>query len=112
MKHAQFRECIDACVACVEACDRCAAACLQERNVAALARCIGLDIDCAHLCRVAAGAMARGSELVPQFCQFCVMVCETCATECASHEMPHCQECARACNRCAQACIDVMTPTP
>lgn len=69
-----------------------------------MARCIALDADCAAICRLAAGYMARGSELARQICQQCAQVCEACADECARHRMDHCQACAEACRRCAQEC--------
>ena len=60
MSHEQFQSCIEACQRCADLCDHCASACLEEQNVAELARCIKLDMDCAQICRMAAGYMARG----------------------------------------------------
>jgi hypothetical protein len=97
MPYQQFQACLTACNACAIACDRCAAACLQENDVKALARCIALDIDCAALCRVAADAVARNSEMARR-------ICEACAEECEHHDMDHCQACAAACRRCANEC--------
>lgn len=104
MAHAQFQSCIDACYACAAACDHCAVSCLQEPDPKAMARCIALDIDCAEICRLAAGYMARGSEMATAICQACAEVCDACADECAQHQMGHCQECAQACRRCADEC--------
>lgn len=101
----QFKSCIDACNSCAEACDHCAASCLREKDVQAMARCIQLDIDCAAICRLAAGYMARGSELAGAICEVCAEVCDVCAQECAKHaKMEHCRECAEACKRCAEEC--------
>lgn len=96
--------CIDACNACADACDHCASACLQEPDVQAMARCIALDIDCAALCRLAAGCMARGSQFAGALCRLCADVCEACGQECARHSADHCQRCAEACRRCADEC--------
>lgn len=104
MAHQHFKSCIAACYACAVACDHCAAACLREPDPKAMARCIALDIDCAALCRLAAGYMARGSELAARICALCAQVCEACGEECAKHAMAHCQECAQACKRCAEEC--------
>ncbi|MBW7923997.1 MAG: four-helix bundle copper-binding protein [Burkholderiaceae bacterium] len=104
MAHQQYASCIEACNTCADACDHCATACLQEDDVKMMARCIGLDIDCAAICRLAAGYMARGSELAQQACRVCAEVCEVCGDECAKHQFPHCQECAQACKRCAEEC--------
>lgn len=70
-----------------------------------LARCIKLDMDCAQICRLAAGYMARGSELAGMICNACADVCDACAEECEQHrQMEHCQRCADACRRCAAEC--------
>ena len=86
MSHERFHSCIEACNQCALACDHCASACLAEANPKPMARCIALDIDCAEICRLAAGYMARGSELAAAVCQACAEVC------------------AEACRRCAQEC--------
>ena len=104
MAHETFRSCIDSCNECALLCDHCAAACLREHDVAKMARCIQLDIDCAAICRLAAGYMARGSELSADACELCAAICEECAKECARHPMAHCQDCAKACRRCAEEC--------
>lgn len=105
MPHQQLQSCIDACNNCAVACDHCAASCLGEQDVKAMARCIRLDMDCAALCRLAAGYMSRGSELAGTICETCAEVCEACAQECEKHSaMAHCRECAQACRRCAEEC--------
>lgn len=104
MSHDKYQSCISACEACADACDHCASACLDEKDASAMARCIRLDMDCAQLCRLAAGYMARGSEHAKAICELCADICEACAEECVQHEHEHCQECADACRRCAQEC--------
>lgn len=104
MAHIPNTTCIEACNACASACDHCAAACLGEENVADMARCIALDLDCADLCRLAASSMARDGEFARQICRLCAEVCEACGKECRQHEHAHCQACAEACDACAQAC--------
>lgn len=99
-----YAACIDACNACANACDRCVAGCLEEDDVKAMARCIALDTDCAALCRLAAGYMARDSEYAGQLCALCAELCEACSGECESHDMEHCKACAAACRRCADEC--------
>ncbi len=97
-------DCLDACNECANACDLCAAACLREDEVTMMASCIAHDIDCAHLCRTAAGFIARGSAMANAVCQACAAMCEVCADECARHTAQHCQACAAACRRCAEQC--------
>ena len=104
MAHRQFAECIQACYDCADASDHCAVACLAEDDPKMMARCIELDIDCAQVCRLAAGYMARDSEFMSTMCGVCADICETCGEECEKHDMPHCQECAEACRRCAKLC--------
>ncbi len=94
--------CVDACNACADACDHCAVSCLQETDAHMMARCIALDMDCAAMCRLAAGFMARRSEFMTQVCKMCAEICNACGEECAKHSMEHCQACARACHVCAQ----------
>jgi hypothetical protein len=104
MAHEDHRSCIDACDACADACDHCATACLHEHDVKAMARCVALDMDCAAICRLAAGYMARGSELAKTVCRTCAQVCDACGEECSKHQHDHCQRCAEACRRCAEEC--------
>ena len=104
MMNQQFQSCIEACNACAVACDTCSVACLHEDDVKMMARCIALDIDCAALCRVASGIMARGGNLAGMICQVCAEACEACADECEKHAMQHCRDCAQACRRCAGEC--------
>lgn len=104
MAHQKHQSCIDACYVCATACDHCAGACLQEQDVQMMARCIALDIDCAAICRLAAGYMARDSAFAMELCQQCAKVCQACGDECGKHSMDHCKACAEACRHCAQVC--------
>lgn len=113
MPHEQFQSCIDACNSCAEACGHCAASCLQEPDVKSMTRCIQLDIDCAEICRVAAGYMSRASELAGEVCETCAVVCDACAQECAKHsKMEHCRQSAEACRRCAEECRRMASSHP
>jgi hypothetical protein len=112
MAQQQFQSCIDACNACADACDFCAMSCLQEPDTKVMGRCIALDIDCAQICRLVAGYLARGSELSRTICQACQEVCEDCRDECAQYQMSHCKECAQACQLCAQECQRMLTVMP
>ncbi len=69
-----------------------------------MVRCIALDIDCAAICRVAAGFMARDSENAPALCGLCAEICEACGAECRKFDMEHCKACADACRHCAEEC--------
>jgi hypothetical protein len=99
-----YQSCIDACNACAVECEHCASACLQEEEVKMMARCIGLDRDCARICFAAVGFMASGSEFAQEVCRVCAEVCRACGEECRRHDTEHCQRCAEACERCGMEC--------
>ncbi|MEO7150381.1 MAG: four-helix bundle copper-binding protein [Burkholderiaceae bacterium] len=108
MTPTDLQRCLQACYACADACDTCAIACLNEADPAPMSRCVALDVDCAQICRMAAGFMARSSEFDAAVCELCARVCEACAVECEHHTMDHCQACADACRRCALACCETV----
>lgn len=105
MLNQKFNACIEACNACYIACNHCAASCLQESDVKTLSKCVALDMDCAAVCSMAAGAMARGSAHAKAICAVCADICQACAEECGKHSKDHCIECAKACQQCADACM-------
>ena len=84
-----------------------AAACLAAPDVEAMRACVALNIDCAQLCEVAAGGLARSSSVSGVTCLACSSVCSTCADECARHSNAHCQQCAAVCRTCAQLCAQM-----
>lgn len=104
MDFGHYKSCIEACHVCAAYCDRCATSCLQEDDVKMMAECIRLDMDCAAVCRLAGGYMARDSKFARQICDLCADICQACGDECAKHEADHCQKCAEACKRCADEC--------
>ena len=104
MQSTTYAPSIAACYSCAAICDRCAIACFARDDPLTMARCIGLVMDCAQLCRSAAMMMSRGSEFVDAVCEACAEVCAACASECAGHDVKHCHLCAEACARCARMC--------
>jgi hypothetical protein len=104
MTNNQMETCVGACNACADACDACSTACLSEPDIKMMADCIRLDLDCAAICRLASGFMARGSARARDVCRVCAMICDACAAECAKHKVDHCQRCAEACRVCAAEC--------
>jgi hypothetical protein len=72
-----------------------------------MVQCIALDMDCAAMCTMAAGAIARGSNDAAAICALCADLCDRCGQECGRHPAEHCQACAQACQRCAQDCRSV-----
>ena len=105
MSHKKNQSLIEILNHCAAVCNHCAMACLDVQDVKMLARCIQLDIDCAAICSLAAGFVARGSEHAGHLLRECADLCNACAEECEKHKaMEHCQDCAEACRKCAAAC--------
>jgi hypothetical protein len=105
MSHLENKRLLEALAKCADECSHCLTACLDEQDVKMLARCIRLNIDCAEICRVISGFIARGSEHAPHMLPECAEICEDCARECDSHgHMEHCARCAQVCRDCAEAC--------
>ncbi|UXY13667.1 four-helix bundle copper-binding protein [Chitiniphilus purpureus] len=107
MPQPDFGACLRACTECADACDACAAASLRQEPWMAMAGCIAVAIDCAAMCRVVAGFMARASAHGGAVAEACAKLCEICALECARHDVPQCQACAQTCRDCARHCYDV-----
>lgn len=111
MQHHNHKQLIETLLACVLECENCATACLREEDVRMVARCIGLDRDCADICSHGARLLQRDSEVAHEFLLMCEKICRMCAEECAKHShMEHCQRCAEACLKCAEACHAHHTP--
>ncbi|EFI62666.1 MULTISPECIES: four-helix bundle copper-binding protein [Comamonas] len=100
----QYLGCIDACNACITACNACIAECLKEQDVSPMAGCIAMNMDCAAVCALASGAMARNSEMAKHFCKLCGEICLACANECEQHLREHTRRCAIDCHACAKEC--------
>ena len=103
-------ECIEACFECAHSCGACADACLSEDSVAALRRCIRLNLDCADICDATGRVLTRQTEYDAPTSkaqlEACRQACATCAEECERHadHHDHCRVCAEACRRCEQTC--------
>ena len=84
-----YHACIESCNLCADACDYCATACLAEDDVRMMADCIRADLDCAAICRLAAGSMSRDGSFVHEICELCAETCSACAAECERHPYDH-----------------------
>ncbi len=102
-----YQSCIDACMNCATVCDHCAASCLQEEDVAMMAKCIQLDMECSSVCKTAALMMNLHSDHANAVCQLCADVCIACAEECEKHDNEHCRRCAAICRECAEECMSM-----
>ena len=96
--------------ACARTCTLCADACLGEDMVDQLRRCIGLNLDCAALCRATGDVLSRriepDSTVLRATLEACAAACAACGAEGASHAdmHEHCKVCAESCQRCQDAC--------
>ena len=108
MSHKTNESLISALNNCAAVCNHCTTACLDEEEVKMLAKCIKLDIDCAEICSLIPGFLARGSAHASHLMAECADICTACAEECEKHtHMEHCKECAEACRKCAEACLQM-----
>jgi len=101
---------IDALVDCAATCTQCADACLSEGDRMELARCIGLNHDCADVCATASRVISRqagyDASVTRALLTACLAACRSCGDECGSHaqHMEHCAICREQCRRCEKAC--------
>ena len=106
-------KCIDACFECHQACVACADACLGEKEVAMLARCIRLTVDCADVCETTGRLLSRQYEpdfdVLRQALALVELAAGSCADECEQHagEHEHCRICGESCRRCEEACQEL-----
>ncbi len=108
MSHKENKSLIDALNNCAAVCNHCISACLEEDDVKMLADCLKLNIDCAEICSLIPGFLARGSVHAKHLLPECADICNACAEECEKHtHMEHCKECAEACRACADACMQL-----
>lgn len=105
---------IDHTLECAQACTACADACLREPDIAELATCIRLNLDCADLCETTARVLSRhtgfDANLAMATLEASAQACRSCGDECARYADEHeqCRVCADACRRCEQACQEMV----
>lgn len=110
VNHDELAACIEACFDCIQVCTACADACLGEEDVAALRRCITLNLSCADACDATGRALTRHygfqARLSRVMVEACRHACRQCAEECERHAYhhEHCRVCAEVCRRCEAAC--------
>ncbi|WP_100447917.1 four-helix bundle copper-binding protein [Glycomyces xiaoerkulensis] len=109
----KLADCIKECFACAQACTACADSCLSEQDVAALAKCIRTNLDCADVCFATGQVLSRhtgyDANLTRAVLEACATACKSCADVCREHEaMDHCASCAFECRNCEQACRELL----
>src|SRR5215470_15015569 len=105
---------LDALSDCAQACAADADADLSEQNLAEMAKCIRLCLDCTDVCAATLGVVSRQRDYDPSvtrpLLEACVAACKSCGDECARHapHHEHCRVCEQACRRCEQACRELL----
>lgn len=109
-----LQQVIEHCLECQTVCSMCADACTSHDDVAALRRCIRLNLDCADLCATAVRLLSRSGTTdltaMRALLESCASICSSCAVECRKHaaEHEHCGICAETCERGARACQNAL----
>lgn len=102
----QMDRCIKDCGECAVICTRCSLHCLGMGGEHASQQHQAIMQDCAQICAMAVGFMARDSAHATHVCRECAEICDACAESCASmadgDEMM--TRCAETCRRCAESC--------
>jgi len=99
LNHEKYQSSFDKAMACAVECEHCAEACTGQPE---MVKCARMCLDTADSCRMLATFMVRGSYFIAPLAKACAEICETCASECDSHDMDHCQKCAQACRSAAE----------
>ena len=104
---------IDAISDCAQACTADTDADLSEQNLAEMAKCIRLCLDCTDVCTATGGVISRLAEYDPgatrPLLEACVVICKSCGDECKRHaHYEHCRVCEQACRRCERACQELL----
>jgi hypothetical protein len=103
-------EAIEACLTCAQTCTSCANSDLAEQDVAELARCAALCMECADVCITTMQTLSRpfaaDHRVTHHVLRACVITCTRSAEECERHAAhhPHCALCLKACRACLAAC--------
>jgi hypothetical protein len=100
----KYQKCIDACFKCAQACYECMKLCLNEPDVQARKNYIATLMECACMCKEAAGFMSFDAQYSKDVCKLCAVLCEKCAADCGMFKDDHCVKCANECKACAQEC--------
>lgn len=97
---AALRQYIKACRQCADACYQCAKTCKPDPE---MLRCHIICKDCGEHCETLSAKFSLGLTPEKNFLNYCISVCEACATECAKFDdddlFKKCSKVARICQR-------------
>lgn len=107
-------KCLDHCTACAAVCNEAAAHCLAETCKASAHRDMHASahqfaMDCAAMCSVSAGLVARKSPLMAAMCTACAEACRRCGEACekAQGDAAIMKDCVRICRECESSCREM-----
>jgi len=105
MTDKDLEKCIALCYDCSDICEKTLFNhCLEKGGKHVEQTHVRLMADCIDMCRTAARAMTRGSDMHTAICAVCADICEACARSCAALQTRDMQTCADACTACAASC--------
>lgn len=74
---------------CANTCTQCTDSCLSERDIALLAKCIRLNLDCGDVCVATGWVTSRQTEydanVTRALLEACIAACHSCGGECDRH---------------------------
>ncbi len=108
-ENAKYDECIRECMECAMMCAKCSRHCLGMGGEHGGQSHQSIMRDCAEICTLAAGFMARASDHAPHVCGECAEICNACAESCGrlSGGDRMMDRCAEICRRCARSCEEM-----
>jgi len=112
MKDPALNRAFEACNICAEGCDSLALMILQVGFGQHTALCFQNLMDCAFVCRVAAGSLSNHPRFSARACRTCARLCRLAALECRKHAFFQYGETAAACDACAAECDQVASSIP
>lgn len=106
MPNRETQQCIRDCGECATVCAQTTHHCLHLGGDHASPEHQGLLRDCAQICGVAVGFMARSSHHASEICRLCTEICVACADDCdrLADGDSMMKQCVQVCRKCAQSC--------
>jgi hypothetical protein len=94
---------------CAEECDHYSTECA---GIEGMADCLKHLIDSAHICRLTASFVSRGSPFVEDITALCAYVCDSCANQCRALDNEDLRRSVDVCRRAAAECREFAAVPP
>lgn len=110
----EMKECIQNCLDCSRFCLETAAYCRHENEKTPAALLAPILEDCAEICAMNAGLLARDSDFYMLVGLLCANVCSVCADACELHAVndPKIDRCVKICRLTAESCAAIVYREP